>query len=352
MAESQAGAAFLRPPMMAQYFKDNAEQVTQNPAAPAQPEQPQNVQPDPMTVTVPPPPRRGSPILPQPTQTAAPQQPPVAPPSQVDTPQEQTLAPTAPAEPAVDPIWQQQLDAERRAFAQREQQWGEVFQQQNQQLAELQKAQMELAQYKQREALAQKFSNDDAFAGLETVDPKDARRIIQMAADALYPQLADAHAQLEAERTQMTQQMAQTRDYAQKQAQAAQAVRLRDQLLGAHPDFFQLYNNSAVFRNFLATPEGKSSYTREQMAMAEYNMGNAAYLIDLIDKFKGTAPKAQDIQSVAPVQVATNAPVASQPAQPTLTLADLNRMMHTGRISQDVYRQELDKLRAAQPQPV
>lgn len=337
-----AGAAFQRPPYMAQQFKANAQAVEQQEPAPAQ-------TPEPMTVTVPPARPRTSTILPQEPPVAQVQPSVVASPSTGAESPEQSV-PSAPA-PSVDMQLQRQLEAERQAYAQRDQQWNQAYIAQQQELEELRKARMELDNYKQQAAIAQRFADDSAFEGLETVDANDARRIIQMTASAVSEQLAQERAQLAQERAQMQQQLQQTQSYAQQQAQAAQAVRIRDQLLAAHPDFFQLYDNDPAFQQFLKSPEGKSSYTREQMAMAEYNAGNAAYLIDLLDRYKGTTLKPDDIKTVAPVQVANATPAAPAQQPQPYTLSDLNYMFHTGRISQDQYRQELNKLRATQPQP-
>lgn len=335
MTEQPVPTAFQQPPRMAQHFKDNVQA------------QEQEQQPEPMTVTVPPARPRTSTILPQ--ETVAPVQPSVAPPAAVDSGQESAV-PLTPA-PSYDAQWQKQLEAERQAFAQREQQWSQAYTAQQQQLDELRKAQQELAQYKQRDELGKQFADDSVFEGLETVDANDARRIIQMSTSAISGQLAQERAQFAQEREQLQQQLQQTQAYAQQQAQASQAARMRDQVLAAHPDFFQLYDNDPAFQQYLRSRDGKSSYTREQLAMAEYNVGNTAYLIDLLDRYKSSIPKPDDIKTVAPVQVANAAPVMPQAQTPQYSLSDLNYLFHTGRITQDQYRQELNRLRATQPQP-
>lgn len=356
--QSPVGSAFTRPPIIPQPpAADQAQPAATESVAPSQ-SQPQP-QPTPeMTVLAPPPPRMKQGILPQPA--AQSQQATVASsPAVTETTPAEPIVPLAPQETSgtVDKaaadyaMWQQQMAQERQAFAQREQQWAAAYEQQAKQLTELQQAQAELARYKQQEAIAQKYADDKAFEGMESVDPNDARRIAQITADMLYAPLAEERAKMELERRQMQDQLAQTQTYAQQQAIAAQAVRVRDQLLAAHPDFFELYNYDPKFRQYLNSREGKSSYTREQLAMAEYNAGNAAYIIDLIDKFKGVQPKTQDIQTVAPVQVASAAPVAPQQPASVRPLSELIRLMHTGQLTQDQYRMELNKLRAAQPQP-
>ena len=97
--------------------------------------------------------------------------------------------------------------------------------------------------------------------------------------------------------------------------------------------------------------DGYSSKTREQIATEEFYAGNTAYVVDLLNRFKGTLPKPQDIQQVPPVQVAGNTVMPEQPMiQPQFTLAELNSLMQTRRISPEQYRAELNKLRQAAQQ--
>lgn len=326
--EQPAGAAFTKTPSGANYFQQQYAQAQQQ-------EQPQGQQQQPMQVIAPPPRSRQQGILPPP---------------KTYQPQEQQAAPnTAPepaASPAIDPQMQKQLEAERQAFMQREQQWQQYAQQQEQQLAEARQAQAELAKLQNREAIAQKFANNETFAGLETVDADDARKIIQMSSEVFEEPLKATTEKL----AQTEAQLAEMQRYMQQQTAAMQSQRVRDELLAAHPDFFQLYDNNQAFRQFLNERDGLSYQTREQRAIAEYNAGNAPYLIDLINQFKGNLPKVNNMQTVAPVQVAQAAAPYQQAApKPRYTLADLNYFMQTGQISPDQYRVELNKLRAAQP---
>lgn len=341
--------AFGRPPSMAQQF---AQQYAGSAAGQtdATTQQPQpEPQPEPMTVTVPPARTRNT-ILPQ-SQSAATQQPPVAPPSQGG----ETVTPDVPSAPSSPPVLdvalQRQLEEERKAFAVREQQWNAAYKAQQEQLAQMQDISQRLAQYEQRAELQKKFADDKLFENLETVDPSDARRLIEMTADVLHQPLQEAREQLAQERKVMDDQLRQTQLYAQQQAQAVQAARIRDQLLAAHPDFFHLYEHDPKFKEYLGERDGLHSYSREDAAIAEYNAGNVAYLIDMINKYKGRQPQNTTIQTPAPVQVANAAPQPDTQPAPQFTLADLNMMMHTGRINQDQYRMELNKLRAMQPQP-
>lgn len=334
LTQQPPSPAFTKTPNSANYFQQQYQQAQ---------EQEQNQQPEPnqqqpvQQVIAPPPQRRQNAILPPTPNIYVP---PNQPQEQAGSTNNITSEPSAPA--ALDPALQRQLEAERQAFMQREQQWQQYAQAQQAQLEELQKSQAELAKIQQREAIAQKFANNETFAGLQTVDADDARQLIQLTAEAFEEPLKATTTQLQ----QMQQQMQQQQQYIQQQTAAMQSQRVRDELLAAHPDFFQLYDGNAAFRQFLNERDGLSSQTREQRAIAEFNAGNAPYLIDLIDKFKGNKPTVNDMRTVAPVQVAQAAAPYQQPApQAQYTLADLNYFMQTGQISPDQYRVELNKLR-------
>lgn len=339
--------AFQRPPMVTQQFKDSATQLKQQSQLEQPVEQPQQPA-SPMTVTVPNR-RHGNTILP----SAAPLPSPTA---QVQPVAPVTDAPTdgsAPVAPVIAPEQvqlQQQLEAERQAFAQREQQWQQYAQAQSQQLTEAQKAQYELEQLKQREALYQKLANDETFAGLESVDVDDARRIIQMTADTLAQPLSETKAAMNAQYQQLQQQLQQTQQATAQQMAALQSMKVRDELLTAHPDFFALYEKPE-FRAFLNQRNGSSVETREQYAIREYNAGNAAAVIDLVNQYKGAVPKVESMQTVAPVQVASASAVSDgAKGQPvSYTLRDLLDARHTGQITPDQFTRMLAELRAAQP---
>lgn len=251
------------------------------------------------------------------------------------------------APPSDEKALQHQLAMERAAYMQREQQWMQAMQVQQEQLAAAQQAQQELENYKRQVELQQQLSSEELYNGLETVDAADARRIAQVAASAYQPQLEAMRQQME----QQSKAFQQAHAYTQQQMAALQSKRTREELLAAHPDFFQLYATPA-FKQFLSQRDGLSSRTREERAMEEYNAGNAAYVIDMINTYKGVVPRVENMQQVAPVQVASaaTAAVPVTPVQPQDTLADLNNLMQTRQITPDEYRVRLNALRAAQPQ--
>lgn len=344
--------SFTKAPSTANFFNhssDTSQQGTQQAAPVAPPQQqsaplpPENPVIDPAMI---PPPRSQShnPILPVPNQPAPVQEQTVPPvpqtPTAVPQPQE-SPAPQAVA-PAPD-MWQQQLAQERQYYAQASQQMQAQLQQQAQEIEQYRQMQAELEQYRQREALMQKYSSDDAFAGMETIAPDDARRLIQMAAEVTHPRLQQTQDML----VQQQQEMVAQQQAMRAELQRAQLQRTGQDILSQHPDFYELYSRPD-FKAFMSARDGYSSKTREQIATEEFYAGNTAYVVDLLNRFKGTLPKAQDIQQVPPVQVAGNSAIPAQPVvQPQFTLAELNSLMQTRRITPEQYRHYLNDLRQA-----
>lgn len=304
-------------------------------------------QPEPMII--PAPRQRGSIILPssQPTSTAA------TPPTGGEQPgsEPSAAAPSAAETPAApssdDKVLARQLEAERLAYAQREQQWAQAMQAQREQLAAAQQGLAEYEAFKRQAELQQQLSSDELYAGLETVDADDARKITQVAAQVYQPQLEAMRQQL----AQQGQALQQSQQYMQQQMAALQSERTRNELLAAHPDFMELYATPA-FRQYLSQRDGLSSRTREEQAIAEYNAGNAAFVIDMINRYKGVVPRVENIQQVAPVQVASAAAPAavSAPVQPQDTVPELLSLVQTRQITPDEFRARMGALRAAQTQ--
>lgn len=354
--------SFTKAPSTAQFFNHSSDGVgsqgTQQQAAPAGTPQPQGAplppqnQPviDPVLIPAPREQYR-NPILPpvsntpESVQVAPPVQSPV---QEVPTTQPQPQESPAPGGAAISPDYalQQQLAQERQYYAQQFQQQQAMLQQQQAQLDQYKQMQAELERYKQRDELLQKLSSDEAFADMDTVTPDDARRIIQMAAEVTRPALQQTQESLaEQQRMMVQQQEALRQDLARaRQQQVAQEI------LSQHPDFYDLYNRPD-FKSYMSARDGYNSKNREQLATEEFYAGNSAYIVDLLNRFKGTLPKQQDIQQVPPVQVAGNTAMPTQPVmQPQFTLAELNSLMQTRRITPEQYRAELNKLRQAAQQ--
>lgn len=271
---------------------------------------------------------------------------PAAPPPTAEPPQQPAPSPAQAAGASPDVQWQAQMQAMQQSYAQREQQWMQAMQQQQAELEAARKAQAEYEAYKQQIELQQKLASDETFNSLETVAPDEARRIAQIVT-------ANVQNTLDQQRqawAQQQEEMRQRQEAMQKQLYNQNLQRASQEVLAKHPDFYALYQ-TPQFQQFMTQREGLSSKTREQVATEEFYAGNTAYVIDLLDRYKGRAPAAQ-MQQVPPVQVAGAAvQPGAAPSAPQMTLAELNTLMQTRQITPEEYRQRLNELRAAPPQP-
>lgn len=308
------------PPSTAEFFKPQETQPEPQPAA-------QSVNPpmaDHIAPGLPPQPSVQNPVPPPPT--AAPQ--PAAP---------------SPAQSAVDFITlQTQM---QQQYAEREKQWMAAMQQQQAELEAARQARAELEALKQQQAIQQQLASDEAFAGLETVSPDEGRRLVQIATSAMQNTLQQQQNEFARQQKALFDQQQQV----QQQLQNQQMQRTSQEILARHPDFYTLYS-TPQFQQFMMQRDGLSSKTREQVATEEFYAGNSAYVIDMLDRYKGTG-SAASMQQVPPVQVAGAPAQSSQPAaQPQMTLAELNTLMQTRQITPDQYRVALNQLRSAPPQ--
>lgn len=323
VTDTQVPSSFAQPPRIASTFRErynNSQQAAQQPvesrhvqqgaAHPAQPNNPLDqpfVEPSSQPVQ----------IGPDNTQQPAPQ------PSQYGT--QQPVYPQYDLDPRVV----RSLAAERDAL--------------RQQLAQYQDMERAFARQEADARLADQLSNAPELSELESVDPEDARRIAHAASRAMQSRVDELQSELEAQRAANRQSWASLQQHERARAEE----RAARQVLEAHPDFFDLYKSSPAFLEFLRGHDGYSSKTRDQQAMEEFYNGNTAYVIDLVNRFKGQ----QHMQptSVAPVQVAGAATQRSTQRAPAVnyTLSDLNNLMQTRQITQDEYRERLKALRAA-----
>ena len=183
------------------------------------------------------------------------------------------------------------------------------------------------------------------YSDLATVDAEDARRISEGVMRAVQAKLAPVEQQL----ARQQQEIQKTAAYNEQRIMEQQARATVGKIENSHPDFGVLLHDP-MFKTFLRQRDGRSSITLEDRAAAEFRLGNADYVIHLIDQFKQTRPDPSSLVAVAPVQTAASPVAPAGPAESLPTLAELNSMMGTGRITPDEYREYMKRLRAAQKQ--
>lgn len=218
-----------------------------------------------------------------------------------------------------------------------------AYEQQRQQIAELQKENDEYKRVYERASMYASIP-DDYFDSMESIDAADARRISQVSIDAVQSAVEPIRRELEETRQLVAQRDAETKQRFEQERLGS----LTRQVLSAHPDYFSIAQ-TPQYVNFINGRDGYSSQTRDQVAAQEFAAGNAAYVIDLINRFKAGNTSAQNIATVAPVQAASSytGDVRQGEPKPSLTLHELNNLYQTGRIRYDDYIKEARRVKEA-----
>lgn len=274
---------------------------------------------------------------PQPTASTAPAVPPVA-------PEQATSSASAPAPaPMPAPVYGVDPDA-YNAVAQERDQLRQALDNLTQERDQLYQDRHELERIR-REQEAQQAISAQAFENLGSVDVEDAQAISRAVLTAAQKPLEDLRADIAAQRAALeAAQKRTTQDMFNMRRNALNA-----EILRAHPDFPTL-QNTPEYKQFMSQRDGLSSKTRDQRAAEEYMAGNTAFVIDMLNRMKGSKPNVEQVMTVAPVQSssgAVGAPAASGASTP-YTLSELNSLYQMRRISHDEYREQLKKLRESQ----
>ena len=276
------------------------------------------------------------------------QQPPVAQPQPTPPPAQPQVAQAQPQQVPPAPNYQQNMwDA--YAAQQRLMELERINREQQNHLQQLQarsaeqnttidnllKVQQEYEQLK-----AVQDSNNFDYSGLTTVAPEDAKAITNNIMSAIQTQLEPLKKRI----GDQDRQMQATATYQEQRFQQQQAANTLNKILEKHPDFLALRNNPN-YVNFLNQRDGLSSYSIDQRAAIEFQLGNADYINHMLDQFKSQQPSVNSINSVAPVQTSSQVTPQAAPMEQLPTLRELNSMMQMRQITPDRYRELLKQIR-------
>lgn len=337
-------SAFSTPPVHP-YRSTPPAPAVQQPATPPAPAPRGGVQPAPVTPVQAPQFTGTQSSVPQPAVSTMP---PVQPPATAvpQPPVQNTPVPPANPAPQFDATRfayerMQQLEAERNQIAQRLQQQEQNYAALQAQFNEQQQARQLQEQYNSLTASI----NRELGEKLQSVDEADAYQIVDATLAAATPMLNEMRNRMDALQRSIDSKFQQQQALAFQQQQAA----TREAVLRAHPDFYQLALDPA-YQAYMREKDGLSSRTRDDAALAEFQAGNAAYIIELLNQYKNrgaavTAP----VGTVPPIETATaySAPVPQiNSQQQTDDQAELLRLIQTHAISPDEFKARLDKLRS------
>lgn len=287
-----------------------------------------------------------APVTPAPAPTPAPNPAPAAtPPVPPVTPAPASTPAPAPQQQTYDPAMVHQLMMERQQLLQEREELARQAQERNDLAAALAQEREELSKYRQQQQL-QNALPKDVFDSLESIDPDEAKRITEAVLQATQQIVAPVQQAVSQQEQRANEVLLQAR----QDAARARVERQNAEIMRVHPDFFTILN-SPQYAEFMSQRDGLSSKTLDQRAAEEYTMGNTAYVIDLLNKFKGanaTPPVSETAYTVPPIQAAgSNAVAAPSAEEPNYSLRDLNNLYQTRRIGHEQYLEMLKRLRAA-----
>lgn len=271
-------------------------------------------------------------------------------------PQPEPQAATPPVEPAVEQSYAPQPQPyvppqdEYRRDPRDEEMLQRMYAERETAMQHMEAMRQELAKTQQElDALRQQaFAGSvdmSAFQNLQSLDPEDAKVIAQTAASAAYRPIEAMRQDMERQR----QEFAAVQRRQHEEFRRARQQQLTQEVLRAHPDYYNIYR-TPDFVAYMRGRDGLSSKTRDERAGEEFEAGNTAYVIDLLNRYKASRPNIQQAVSVAPVQSASSvsSPAPSEPAAPQMSLRELNDLFQMRQITPEAYREQLAKLRAAQ----
>ncbi|EFA1526602.1 TPA: hypothetical protein ACHKED_003936 [Escherichia coli] len=213
---------------------------------------------------------------------------------------------------------------------------------------DVQKELAELRKYREDLEMQQVLDVDQEF---ETLDREAAA---ELSAKVLRPALERLEKRYEDklrithEELSRIQKERQERDASMTEAQkSSERSRVNAAILGAHPDFEKVLQ-SEQFAQFSSRPAWKGSrVTLGQLMRDEYNNGNADFVIEAMNDFKGGKPSLADIASVSSATTASIPASGVDEQQYTDEDVSLwNRQLTTGQITREEYKELRAKYKA------
>lgn len=184
-----------------------------------------------------------------------------------------------------------------------------------------------------------------------SINTDDAKKLLAPIVSTVRKQTADLEEafkkRLEAQQLQLDSTV-NTLNETQKQARVEAT---RKKILDAHPDLENFQKSEAYHKVMLSPVSGKSDLLVGQLVSAEFQRGNADYIIDLINSIKGAQPNLESIASVSAngigTTVATSGANDSDGLLSDEDLANLKFDMQRGVVSREDYSTAMKKHREA-----
>ena len=186
-----------------------------------------------------------------------------------------------------------------------------------------------------------------------SIDKEDAKKLLAPVINNMRKQYTQSNQQVESRmqtlEAELHKQVAQIKEHERLE----RLGRTRDAILKAHPDLEQL-QKSPAYQQMMMSPIGDNSgILIGQVVAAEYQQGNADYIISVLNKIKQNSAQ-NDINAIASVSPssATPTPVSTDPAEGNrLTpeqISEYKFKVQTGQMSRNEFRDIMKKHREAQ----
>lgn len=178
---------------------------------------------------------------------------------------------------------------------------------------------------------------EESGANLKSLDPEDAKKILRGVMRSL-----DSNKQATEQRVkQLEDDIAKRREAEAKAMEEARGRQVMAEIAAAHPDIANFMQTEAYRKAMIQPVAGGSGLLVGQLVSAEFQRGNSAYIIEVLNAAKRQA--GQDMEQVASVSpsAGATAPGSAKPANERMSpeeTGDLLNRLRTGQIGLDEFR--------------
>lgn len=215
------------------------------------------------------------------------------------------------------------------------------------QLEEARRLPDELARMKEEREIEQLLSSSETE--FTTIDKEDAKKLLAPIVRTVREQANRAVKDSEARVQQLEQELQERFRKLDDEKFTARLNKTRDAILKAHPDLESLQKTPAYQQMMMSPIGGNAGLLVGQLVAAEYQRGNADYVINVLNQVKQSVPDLANVASVSPA-AATTAPAPAAEEGGRLTsdqIAQYKFMVQTGQMSREDFRSVMKKHRDA-----
>lgn len=178
-----------------------------------------------------------------------------------------------------------------------------------------------------------------------SIDPADAKRLLAPMMQSMREQASATDKRHEERLHALEESMRQQVRKLEEREQRSRLNKTRDAILKAHPDLEQLQKTPEYQKMMMSPVGGSSGILVGQLVAAEYQQGNADYIISVLNQIKQGAQDLSKIASISPTGANTQ-PVVPQESTPELTeeqLAHYVFLVQSGQMKRSDFQKLMQK---------